>query len=614
MVPRTKRVVVFIGLGVILAGLAWACLEWTAMASSSSAASSDARGPGQRADEGREEGATDPATLILCDLDDQYYDLAEEISAAEGCPVVHTWEDALAGDAEVVLWVVSPDQLSEREFARLGLMRRGEKSPLSLGIITGNSMEQARQLWLRADQVQGRLMVTANAANPSGHIRSEIVVHEPEGAVVCRLTLANLRPYLQQTDYFTFTGHGGPNYLRLDEATVLRARDVPDLPPVVVATASCNTLRFWKEDSIALAFLEKGAAAYAGFAYSPNAGYLMGEFYGAPFRYTWPGFPIGHVVEIQNKGALKGFAHIPYYYLLGDPRIALQEEPPYTLVEDTEEAGARRLKYEGAPEGFIPLRIPRGAGYSFVRVRGVSSSWEYDRFYNSRLEMVDFGNDKYILFEHAGGPFEVLLRERPPWYWPAMDFVVDSLDHTLVYLPQTGGDLIALVTGGVAWLALLRLLRRTRRVGVYLVASVLTAALVACLQAGYGLARLGEVTITSKTVALNPLALLGTFLVTAPGALLFLASHGRIPKVMALVVATAPTWASIAFSFALVAFIDLLYVHEMGAGIYNHALAILPLGTLLVQVCVFLLLFSVARAVVKRVEERRGTREAGSAL
>jgi len=560
------------------------------------------------------EATTNWATLVLADPSDGYYELAEEIAAAEDCPVVHTWEDALVGDAEVVLWVVSPNGMSERFLAEVGLARKAGGSPLSLGIITGRSMERARQLWLRADQVQGRLVVTANAANPSGHIQSKIVVHEPEGAVVCRLTLANLRPHLQQADYFTFTGHGGPNYLRLDEATVLRARDVPDLPPMVVATASCDTLRVWREDSIALAFLEKGAAAYAGFAYSPNDGYLVGQFEGAPFRYTWPGFPIGHVVEIQNKGALKGFAHIPYYYLLGDPRIALQDEPPYVLVDDMEEGGTRRLSYEGAPEGFIPLRIPGAAKYSFVQIPGVSSSWESDPFYNSRLEMVDFGDDKYILFEHGGGAFEVLLLERPPWYWPATDFLLDSLDHTLVYLPQTGGDLIAMFTGGVAWLALLRLLRRTKRVRVYLVASVLTAALVACLQAGYGLARLDQVTITSKIVVVTPLALLGTLLVTAAGALLFLAPRSRVGRAMALVVATAPTWASIVFSLALVGFIDLAYSYEIGAGIYNHALGLLPVGTLLVQVCVFLLLFSVARAVVERVEERRGAREAGSAL
>jgi hypothetical protein len=270
------------------------------------------------------------------------------------------------------------------------------------------------------------------------------------------------------------------------------------------------------ENSIALAFVDQGAAAYAGFAYSPNEGYLIGEFDGAPFRYTWPGFPIGHAVQVQNRGTLKGFAQFPYYYLLGDPRISLQDEPPYRLDEDREEAGGRRLRYVDAPAGIIPLRIAGGARYSYVRIPGVTSSWESEPFYNSRLQMADFGDDKYILFEHPGGAFEVLLSERPPWYWLVLDLLLDSLDHTLVYLPQTGGDIVALFTGGVAWLALVRLLRRNGRDRLYLLASVSTGAFLACVHGVYVLVRLPELTITSKMVELSLSALVGTFLVTSP--------------------------------------------------------------------------------------------------
>ncbi|MDH4207824.1 MAG: C25 family cysteine peptidase [Anaerolineae bacterium] len=594
---------------VVTVSLVAACLGVVLTASSDCAAAAtlrDAHAPVYEVSQGKPHATMGSDTLILASLDDSYYGLAQEIAEVEGSTVVHTWADALAGETEFVLWVVSPEGMSDHDLVGLGLVRKERETAVSLGIITGSSMEVARQLWLRGGQAEGRLVVAANAANPSGNLRSGMLVFGPGGIAIRSLTLANVQRYLQRADYFTFTGHGGPRYLRLDEITVFRADQIPALSPIVVATASCNTVRIWEEDSIALAFVDQGAAAYAGFAYSPNEGYLVGEFYGAPFRYTWPGFPIGHVVEIQNKGAVKGFAQFPYYYLLGDPRIALQDEAPYRLLEDKEEAGARRLRYEGAPEGFIPLRISDGARYRFVEIPGVTSSWELDPFYNSRLQMVDFGDDKYLLFEHAGGAFEVLLRERPPWYWPAMDFLVDSLDHTLVYLLQTGGDVIALFTGAVAWLALLRLLRRTRRVRVYLLASVLTAALVACLQGAYALVRLGEVTVTSKMVAFSPLAVLGMFLVTAAAALVFLASRHWAPRIAALVMATAPTWASMAFSLALVGLVNnLTFRPKLGAGIYNYSLAVLPLGTLLVQVCVMLVCFSVAKVVVERLQLRQ---------
>jgi hypothetical protein len=40
--------------------------------------------------------------------------------------------------------------------------------------------------------------------------------------------------------------------------------------------------------SMALAAVAKGAAAFAGFLFSPIEGYLIGEFDGLPFRYTGP--------------------------------------------------------------------------------------------------------------------------------------------------------------------------------------------------------------------------------------------------------------------------------------------------------------------------------------
>ena len=46
---------------------------------------------------------------------------------------------------------------------------------------------------------------------------------------------------------------------------------------------------------------------------------------------------------------MQGFAQIPYYYLLGDPRIALQEEAPYDPIEDEVSGRTRTLTLAGAP-------------------------------------------------------------------------------------------------------------------------------------------------------------------------------------------------------------------------------------------------------------------------
>jgi hypothetical protein len=556
-----------------------------------------------------QDGAASPESIVvLASPADPYYVLAEEIATAEGAKLVGSLEEALVGDPEFLLWVVSPSQLSDQVLVDFGLELGERDSVVSLGIISGSTMEQARQLWERRGDIEGRLVVAANAANPSGHIRSSILVFGPGGAASHPLTMANLRRYLQRADYLTFTGHGGRRYLRLDEETTLGPSEVPELSSVVVATASCNTFRIWEDESIALAFVDSGAAAYVGFAYSPNEGYLLGEFFGVPLRYTWPGFPVGHAVELQSRGTVKGFASFPYYYLLGDPRIALQSEPPYQQVADREDGDARFLSYTGAPSGFIPLRIPGGARYEFVEIPGVASSWEHDPFYNARLEMGDVGDDKLVLFEHSGGDFSVVLREKAPWSWVVSDVLSDSLDHTLLYLPQAGGDLVALFLGVLAWLPIMRVARRSTRAKSRLLASVGAGLVLAALHGAYVWARLDEVTITSKYVEFSPLALLGTLLVTGAGAFVFLSARSWRGKGLGLVVGTLPTWAATCFSLALVAVVNVVVFRpELGTGAYNYALGLLPVGALVVQGFVLAVCFSLVRQVAAHMERRRSS-------
>jgi hypothetical protein len=544
--------------------------------------------------------------LVLADTQDPFYALAEEIATAEGAALLDSFEDALARDPEYLLWVVSPSWMSDQALVDFSLALGARDTLVSVGIISGSTMEHARQLWQRAGEVDGRLVVVANAANPSGHIPSSIVVFGPGGVALRPLTLDNLIHYLERADYLTFTGHGGSGHLELDSETWLRPSDIPELPPLVVATGSCNTFRFWQDGSLALAFVDQGAAGYAGFAYSPNEGYLVGEFYGAPLRYTWAGFPVGHVVQVQNKGSVQGFAAFPYYYLLGDPRIALQSEPPYGLVADVEDGSSRILSYAGAPEGFIPVRIPGGAQYTFVDIPGTASAWEHDPFYNARLQVADIGDDKLVLFEHDGGDFTIRLEQQPSLPWLVSDVLSDSLDHTLVYLPQTGGDLIGLFLGGLACLTILRVVRRSGRGKPRLVASAGTGAVLAALHGAYVWARLDEVTITSKGVEFSALAVVGTFLVVGAGAFLFLSATSWRGKVLALIVGTMVTWAAMLFSLALVVAVNhLVFSQEVGTGLYNQALGMLPVPALLAQCGLLLVCYSLLSRAVAQPGRRR---------
>lgn len=390
-------------------------------------------------------------TLILAAQDDPYYSLAEEISREEGLEIVGSFDDARARSPEFLLWVVAPARLSERVFVDLGLAARASRSSIAIGIISGTTLEQARQLWTRRTDVRGERVFAANGEYPAARVfQGRILSFSPAGTRV--LTRESLRGVLQEADYLTFTGHGGPGYLSLAPGNAMRARDIPPLPPVVVGTASCQTFQLWRPGSIALAFPDQGAAAYAGFAFSPNEGFLMGEFDGLPFRYTWPEFPIGHVMLVQARGTQRGFAAFSYYYLLGDPRISLRRAPAYRVAEDREVGNDRLVTIADAPAGVLPIRISGGARYRFAEISGFASAGDDDPFYDARLQTANVGDAKYLLFKHAGGGFTVRLRRDVPAPRAIVDPLLDSLDNALIFLYQNESRYFALVVGLVVWL------------------------------------------------------------------------------------------------------------------------------------------------------------------
>jgi len=528
-----------------------------------------------------------PNTVILSDPVDPYYVLAQQIARRDAVPIVHALDQAVARDPTFLLWVVSPSHLSDRAMIDFGLTVRGRRSAISTGIISGSTLAKARALWQRASRVRARRVVTANAANPSGHIEAGITVFDGDRPTALPLTKANLIDCLRSADYLTFTGHGGHRSWGLAPGVKLCSADIPPLPPIVIGTASCSTFRIWQRDSIALAFTDRGAAAYAGFAFSPNEGYLIGEFRGVPFRHTWPGFPIGHVVQVQNRGTLQGFARVPYYFLLGDPRIALESAPPWRLVDDRQHRDTRTLTYTGAPAGFIPVRVPRGAAYEFVRIPGVASTARNSPFYNSRLQMVDIGRDKVVLFSHRGGDFTVQFRAGASWSWMLADLVTNSLDQTLIGFQGAGGDVVSLVAAGIALLVVLLVARRRRGEVRGVVRCVLVGAVFAALHGLYALVRVEHVTITSKHVTVSALAPVGTFVLVACGALLFLNARSPRGMVIGWLVATFSAWAPMVFVLVVLGLANVLLRWELGAALYNHSLALMAMTTFVLE-CVLL--------------------------
>jgi hypothetical protein len=521
--------------------------------------------------------------VVLAKREDPYYPLAEEIAGVEGAPLAANLTEALAYRPIFLLWVASPNYLSDEVMIEFGRAMLDYPGAISTGIITGSTYEKARGLWERRSQIQADHFMAANAPNPSAHIEEgQIITFDQEQAKLEPLTKDRFENALQTADYLTFTGHGGNGYLRLDEDTVITPEDVPSLDSLVIGTGSCQTLRPWNENSIARRFIDQGAAAYSGFLFSPNEGYLIGEFGGLPFRYTWPEFPIGHVLQAQNRGTLQGFARFPYQFVLGDPRIALQSEPPYHLVEDRQVGEDRTLTFRDVPAGAIPFRIPGGAVDRFVIVPGLTAAAEGDPFYNSRLQMVDIREDKFILLVHQGGDLTLQFRRQAPWYWFPMDILTDSLDHTFVFSQQASGDLLGLGFAALplAWVALQSFRKRIRWRRIRL--GIVVGSVTAVLQGLYVLARLDQVTITSKEVIFSPLSIVAAFILATCGTLMFFQARSWFGKAIGLSILTFNSWAPMFFGFLLIgAFNLLIFIPKTGAALYNYSLGILPASSFL---------------------------------
>lgn len=522
--------------------------------------------------------------VVLAEPDDPYYPLAQKIAETEKAPLANTLPQVTDCQPTFLLWVVSPGFLSDAAMIAFGTAMKAQTSAISTGIISASTLEGARELWQRRDQVRGQKLLAANAPNPSAHIdQGQILAISQGESRLQPLTKTAFSGALQSVDYLTFTGHGSSRYLKLDEATQVTAADIPPLGPLVVNTGSCQTFRPWSTGSIALQFVDQGAAAYSGFVYSPNEGYLLGEFDGFPMRYTWQDFPIGHVIQAQNRGTLQGFAQFPYLFLLGDPRIALQSGPPYDLPDDHQEGERRILTFHNLPSGVIPIHIQGGAAYHFVEAPGLTAAADQDPFYNSRLQMINIGADKFLLLVQNGGELTLRLSLQTPWTWLLTDFFLDSLDHTLIFSQQSSGDLVALAFSilPLAWVAWQAQRRRLTWQNLRLALALGLGAII--FQGLYVLTRVEHVTITTKTVVFSPLSLLAVFILTTCGALIFFQARSWIGKAIALLVATFATWAAaLAMLLVISALNRFGFMPQIGAALYNYALSLLSLGAFLI--------------------------------
>jgi hypothetical protein len=527
-------------------------------------------------------------TAVLCSPADPYRVLAEEIALTEGLPLTDTFDEAELLHPEFLLWVVAPHQLSDSVLIAAGKLMAERLPEVSHGIISGGTIEHARRLWKRRFDASTGYLARAGPVKRSINSGGMIWTYRGGRERQIPLTKEAVIDVLRETDYFEFRGRGGGTYWILGPGRSIGSEEIPPLGPAIVSSGACQSFRPWRDGSIALAFADSGAACFSGFVYSPLPYYMIGDPWNFAYLHSWPGFPVGRIIRVQVEGMMRGFMPFHWYHLLGDPRIALRSDMPYRLVDDEVQGGTRILRFTDAEAGVLPVRVPDGAQFRYAEIPGIGSAYEGDIFYNGRLEMVDVGSDKYLLFIHNGGDFALRLEADPPLLRMLARPVRDSLDYTIVFLPRTGGVVFFVAIAGLALFAVLWFVKRRSVVRSTWFPAAAIGVFFALAEGIYMAVRLEHISVVSTTLWFNPLSLVEKFLLFGCAALMFFNVRARWARAGIFLVATFPSWGASAFWLAAIAYINLVGARpRLGADIYNYAPCLPPLITFFIE-CVVL--------------------------
>lgn len=382
-------------------------------------------------------------TIVISARSDPYFSLAQQIAQEENLKIVEEFADALQLNPKFIILVASPSNLSIEKLASIGSAYKNQDYYPALGIISGSTLTTAEQLWERRNSAQ------AGNNFIGGDVEILQLIYEPtildisNGAnIKIDLTQDSLVETLKQADYFYWTRHSGgrtwywndgaENWSENDE---LVSEEIPQLQPVVIYSPTCSVFRPWLEESIAIGFIDNGAAAFLGFTNSPHTTSFSKYGLFVPGLTSWKEFPLGLVAQIQNKANTKIIYNSAQFFMFGDPRIHLSENQPYQIISDQiVENGKRVIVGNSDQNDILAIKIDDAANYTFLSIKGVTSLSESDVFYNSRVQTLNLGADKYLLAMHKGGSFQIELSHTTPFGWVPADALIDAIDYSWVAL------------------------------------------------------------------------------------------------------------------------------------------------------------------------------------
>lgn len=382
-------------------------------------------------------------SVVIAQRADPYYPLAQKIAAEENARIIEEFADVLELRPKFVILVASPDRLTAEMLATIGYIFENQDYYPAVGIISGSTLASAEQLWARRHLAQEGQNFLGTDVDILQSIYEPSIFELAEGAnTKIALNQATLIEALKQADYFYWARHTGPRdwswneeYGNWTENDRLLGKDIPALKAAVIYSLTCSPLRPWVENSIALAFVDQGAAAFLGFVNTPHIVTFARQEFALPGITSWRELPLGLVAQIHNRTAAKSVFSSPQLFMLGDPRIFLSKTPPYQIIADTMAANGKRVITGTSPNRTIlAVKVAGGAAYDFVSLKGLTSASEQDIFYNNKLQTLNLGADKYLLFFHERGDFTLELAPQASVGWQVQDAFTDALDYSWVVL------------------------------------------------------------------------------------------------------------------------------------------------------------------------------------
>ena len=514
-------------------------------------------------------------TVILSDPEDAYYALAQTIADSEDLLITENLPQALTYRPKAILWVASPDNLEEEDLWTIGRIFKDMDFYPALGIISGETYEIAEQLWQRGKLTKSGNNFLGTDVEIDQQIYEAIIVdlNHPDEQTIS-LTKDALIQTLEKSDYFYWVRHvGASKWMWATPASTdkdagrLNSADIPELGPIVIQTPSCGSFQPWKEDSIAMGFINHGAAAYLGHVHTNvvSNSFLARKEFTVPGAATWSEFPLGILAQVRNKIETRVSSSTPLYFMLGDPRAYLSSQPPYRITTDEVVEDTRTVKGTSETAGYLAVKVENGARYDFTTVSGLTAASEDDFFFNNNLQTLNLGGDKYLLFYQQEQDFEIILKEKAPLMWIYWDGLIDALDYNWITIGVVFNPL------SLVFLLILAILLRVKcRKGKktpadykwFFMAGILSA----IPHMVYVMLRMHRFTVSASLIDYSTLQLLlgfiGLFSTTSAGLIMVKDAKKKAGKVIGWILAIFPQFLLTTFKFGIIAFTNILFINS----------------------------------------------------